>query len=198
MSRHPRLLRRGLMLEYATLGWNVIGVVVLVITAIAAGSVALAAFGIDSLIEILASTMVVWQLMGTDSTRRTVPALRVIAIAFGALAVYILVQSIVVLVNSSHPGRSIAGIAWLTITALVMSVLAYGKADTGRRLGNPVLRTEARITVIDGGLATVIMLGVLLDATLSWWWADPVAALVLVIYAIREAHHAWSEAGQAT
>jgi divalent metal cation (Fe/Co/Zn/Cd) transporter len=190
------LLRRGLALEYTTLVWNVIGVVVLAITALAAGSVALAAFGIDSLIEILASTMVVWQLKGTDSASRTVPALRVIALAFAALAVYILVQSSIVLTNGSHPGRSIAGSAWLAITALVMFALARGKADTGRRLGNPVLRTEARITVIDGALATIILLGVALNAALGWWWADPVAALVLVIYATQEARHAWSEAAQ--
>jgi divalent metal cation (Fe/Co/Zn/Cd) transporter len=191
------LLRRGLLLEYATLGWNVIGVIVLAITALAAGSVALAAFGIDSLIEILASTMVVWQLKGTDTTSRTVPALRVIALAFAALAVYILVQSSVVLASGSHPGRSIAGSAWLAITALVMFALARGKAETGRRLGNPVLRTEARITVIDGALAVIILLGVLLNTAFRWWWADPVAALVLVIYATREARHAWNDAAQA-
>ena len=140
--------------------------------------------------------MVVWQLKSTSTTSRTVPALRVIALAFAALAVYILVQSSIVLINTRHPGRSIAGSAWLAFTALVMFGLARGKADTGRRLSNPVLRTEARITVIDGALATIILIGVLLNTAFSWWWADPVAALVLVIYATREAHHAWSEAAQ--
>jgi len=126
-QRHA-LLRRGLMLEYVTLGWNVIGVIVLSITAVAAGSVALAAFGIDSLIEILASTMVVWQLTGSDGTSRTVPALRVIALAFAGLAIYILVQSSIVLVTANHPGHSPAGTVWLAATALVMFALARGKA----------------------------------------------------------------------
>lgn len=187
------LLRRGLALEYTTLTWNVIGVVVLAVTAVAAGSVALAAFGIDSLIEILASTMVIWQLKGTDTADRTVPALRVIAVAFAGLAVYITVQSTIVLINGDRPGRSITGAAWLAVTALVMFALARGKSDTARRLDNTALRTEARITVVDGSLATIILLGVVLDSAAGWWWADPIAALVIVLYAIREARHAWRE-----
>ncbi len=190
------LLRRGLLLEYCTLGWNVIGVIVLAITAITAGSVALAAFGLDSLIEILASTMVVWQLTGTDTSARTVPALRVIAVAFAGLASYILIQSTIVLATANHPGRSLAGTIWLAITALAMFALARGKADTGHQLNNPVLQTEARITVIDGALAAIILAGVLLNTALGWWWADPIAALVLVLYAAREARHAWNEAAE--
>jgi divalent metal cation (Fe/Co/Zn/Cd) transporter len=190
------LLRRGLALEYVTLGWNVIGVIVLAITALAAGSVALGAFGIDSLIEILASTVVVWQLKGIDTTDRTVPALRVIAVAFAGLAVYIAVQSTIVLAAASHPGHSITGAVWLAVTALVMFALARGKANTGHRLQNTVLCTETRITVIDGALASVILLGVVLNTALGWWWADPTAALTLVLYAAREAQHAWREASQ--
>lgn len=189
-----RLLRRGLRLEYATLSWNLVGCVVLGLTAIAARSVALAGFGIDSLIEILASTMVVWQLHGTDTLSRTRPALRVIAIAFALLALYIAVQSIVVLASGDHPGRSVAGAVWLAVTALAMCVLAYGKADTGRRLDNIVLGTEARITLIDGALATTVLIGVALNAAAGLWWADPVAALVLVVYGSREASYAWREA----
>jgi divalent metal cation (Fe/Co/Zn/Cd) transporter len=187
------LLRRGLRLEYATLSWNVVGVAILAVTAISAGSVALAGFGVDSLIEILASTVVVWQLKGTDTAQRTVPALRVIAVAFAALAVYIAVQSGIVLAGGEHPGRSVAGAVWLGVTAVAMFALAAGKADTGRRLDNRVLRTEARITVIDGSLATVVLVGVVLNAALGWWWADPAAALVLVVYGGREALHAWRE-----
>jgi divalent metal cation (Fe/Co/Zn/Cd) transporter len=187
------LLRRGLWLEFATLGWNVVGCVILAVAAVAAGSVALAGFGIDSLIEILASTVVVWQLRGTGTDTRTRPALRTIAIAFACLAIYIAVQSAIVLANTDRPGRSVSGAIWLAATAIAMFALAYGKADTGQRLNNPVLRTEARITVIDGALATAILIGVLLNATAGWWWADPASALVLVFYGAREARHAWHE-----
>lgn len=190
------LLRRGLRLEFATLGWNVVGCVILAITAAASGSVALAAFGIDSLIEILASTVVVWQLRGTATTTRTRPALRVISVAFVALATYIATQSAIALATSTHPGRSTTGAIWLAITSLTMFALAYGKADTGRRLNNPVLKTEARITVIDGALACAVLIGVILDDTIGWWPADPLAALVLVLYGAREARHAWHESSQ--
>ncbi|HUY59560.1 MAG TPA: hypothetical protein VMV16_07605 [Solirubrobacteraceae bacterium] len=140
--------------------------------------------------------MVVWQLKGIDSTDRTVPVLGVIALAFAALAIYIAVQSTIVLANATHPGHSTAGAAWLAATALVMFALARGKADTGHQLENTVLRTEARITVIDGALATTILLGVLLNTALGWWWADPTAALTLVLYATQEAQHAWHQAGE--
>ena len=195
---HTRdLLRRGLRLEYATLSWNVVGCVILAVTAIAAGSVALAAFGFDSLIEILASTMVVWQLRGTDRTSRTRPALQVISVAFALLALYIAVQSTVVLVTDDHPGKSVAGAIWLALTATAMFALAFGKAQTGNRLNNVVLQTEARITIIDGALASAILAGVLLNAIARLWWADPIAALVLVYYGGREAAHAWREAALA-
>ena len=100
----------------------------------------------------------------------------------------------VTLIAADQPGRSIAGAIWLGLTAAAMFALAYGKADTGRRLGNRVLSTEARITVIDGALAIAVLIGVLLNATLGWWWADPICALVLVFYGVREARHAWHEA----
>jgi divalent metal cation (Fe/Co/Zn/Cd) transporter len=190
------LLRRGLWLEFATLGWNVVGCVILAAAAVAAGSVALAGFGIDSLIEILASTVVIWQLRGTDTDARTRPALQIIAIAFAGLAIYIAVQSAIVLANTDRPGPSVTGAIWLTVTAGAMFALAYGKADTGRKLNNRVLQTEARITVIDGALAAAILIGVLLNAAAGWWWADPLAALVLVFYGAREARHAWHESRQ--
>ncbi len=142
-----RLLRRGLRLEYATLGWNVVGCGVLAVTAIAAGSVALAGFGIDSLIEILASIVVVWQLRGTDMTSRTRPALRMIAIAFTALALYIATQSAIALGGGDHRGRSVIGAVWLAVTALVMSALARGKSDTRRRLQNRVLHTDPQRSI---------------------------------------------------
>jgi lysylphosphatidylglycerol synthetase-like protein (DUF2156 family) len=130
------LLRRGFVLEYATLGWNLIGIIVLAITALAARSVALAGFGLDSLIEIGASTVVIWELSGQARQRR---ALRLIAIAFLVLAGALVVQSTLVLVAGFHPRHSPAGIAWTATTALVMFALAAGKARTGKALDNPVL-----------------------------------------------------------
>jgi divalent metal cation (Fe/Co/Zn/Cd) transporter len=183
--RRPVLVRRGFLLEYLTLGWNVVGIVVLAIAAIAARSVALAGFGLDSLIEIGASTVVIWELSGTGEERQR-RGLRLIGCAFAALALYLLVQSTVVLAAGYHPRHSPLGIAWTVVTAVAMFVLAAGKARTGRELGNPVLRTEGRVTTVDGILATAVLLGLVLNTAAGWWWADPAAGYVLVYYAARE------------
>jgi divalent metal cation (Fe/Co/Zn/Cd) transporter len=179
------LLRRGFALEYATLAWNVIGIVVLAIAAISARSVALAGFGLDSLIEIGASTVVIWELSGT-SAERQLRGLRLIGFAFAALAVYLLVQSTVALAVGYHPHHSVPGIVWTAVTVPVMFSLAAGKARIGGALGNPVLRIEGRVTLIDGILATAVLLGLAMNAALGWWWADPAAGYVLVFYAARE------------
>lgn len=189
------LVQRGLRLEYATLGWNVVGAAVLAVAAVTAGSVALAGFGVDSVIEILASAVVVWQLRGEEGSRRERRALRLIAVAFGLLAIYIAVQIAVTVSSRSHPGPSALGITWLAATVLAMFALAWGKQLTGERLGNAVLATEARVTRIDGALAAAVLVGVVLNAALGWWWADPASALVILAYGLREARHAWTEAG---
>jgi divalent metal cation (Fe/Co/Zn/Cd) transporter len=179
------LLRRGFALEYVTLAWNVIGIVVLAIAAVSARSVALAGFGLDSLIEIGASTVVIWELSGTGEQRQR-RGLRLIGTAFAALAAYLLVQSTVVLATGYHPRHSVPGISWTAASAAVMFALAAGKARTGRALGNPVLRTEGRVTMIDAILATAVLAGLTLNAAFGWWWADPAAGYVLVFYAARE------------
>lgn len=180
------LLGRGFALEYATLGWNVVGIVVLAFAAVAARSVALVGFGLDSLIEIGASVVVVWELSGSGELRQR-RALRLIGIAFGLLAVYLVIQSTVVLIEGAHPRHSPLGIAWTAVTALVMFALAAGKARVGEALGNPVLRTEGRVTLVDGLLAVGVLIGLVLNAAFGWWWADPLAGFVLAGYAVREA-----------
>lgn len=180
------LLRRGRVLEGITLGWNMAGIVVLGVAAVAARSVALAGFGLDSLIEIGASTVVLWELAGSGADRQR-RALRLIGGAFLALAAYLAVQSVIVLVAGYRPGHSLLGIAWTAVTAAVMFTLAAGKARTGRALGNPVLMTEGRVTLVDGILAVAVLAGLVLNATAGCWWADPLAALVIVFYALREA-----------
>jgi divalent metal cation (Fe/Co/Zn/Cd) transporter len=193
-ATRQHLRRRGLWLEYATLAWNVVGSVLVLAAAVAARSVALAGFGLDSLIEIMASLVVVWQLQEMQAIERERRALRVIGIAFLLLAVYIAAQSIYVLAADAHPRQSLLGIVWLALTAAVMFALAAGKRATGRALGNRVLQTEARVTVIDGLLATVVLIGLILNAALGWWWADPAAAFVMVYYGLREGWNALHEA----
>lgn len=188
-----RLRRRGLRLEYATLVWNVVGSVVVLVAAVAARSVALAGFGLDSLIEIVASLVVVWQLQEIGVVDRERRALRVIGVAFLLLAAYVAAQSMYVLVGEARPRHSLAGIVWLALTAAAMFVLAGGKRTTGAALGSRVLRTEARVTMIDGLLASAVLVGLILNATIGWWRADPAAAFVIVFYGAREGRLALRE-----
>lgn len=191
-----RLRRRGLRLEYATLSWNVVGSVIVLAAAVAARSVALAGFGLDSLIEIVASLVVVWQLQEMHAVERQRRALRVIGVAFLLLAAYIAAESIYVLVVRAHPHRSLLGIVWLALTAAAMFALAAGKRATGQALANRVLQTEARVTIVDGLLASAVLIGLLLNAVGGWWWADPIAAFVIVHYGVREGWHALHETVQ--
>jgi divalent metal cation (Fe/Co/Zn/Cd) transporter len=162
-----------------------VGTAVLTYTAIAARSVALGGFGLDSLIEIGASTVVIWELKGADSSRQHL-ALRLIGVAFALLALYLAVQGTVVLATGHRAGHTVAGIAWTAATAAAMFLLAWGKAQTGKALDNPVLQTEGRVTLVDGILATAVLAGLVFNAALGWWWADPIASYILVFYAIRE------------
>jgi divalent metal cation (Fe/Co/Zn/Cd) transporter len=168
-----------------TLGWNVIGSIIVLWAAIAASSVALAGFGLDSLIEIVASLVVVWQLTGAGKDRERL-ALRVIGVAFLLLALYIAAQSSYTLATSARPHHSLTGIAWLSLTVVAMFALAAGKARTGAQLGNRVLQTEARVTIIDGYLAASVLVGLILNAAANLWWADPLASFVIVFYGVKE------------
>lgn len=192
MQRHL-LLGRGVWLEYATLLWNVVGSVLVISAAVGAASAALAGFGLDSLIEIFASVVVVWQLKGIEQGRER-RALKLIGSAFLLLAAYVLAQSLWTFWAEAHPAPSPIGMAWLTATIAAMLLLAWGKLVTGRQLSNPVLTAEARVTLIDAALAAAVLLGVGLNALLGWWWADPLAGLVIVYYGLKEGRAAWRHA----
>ena len=184
-----RLRRAGIVLEIITLAWNVVGVVLLGFLAYRSASVALLGFGLDSLIEIGASTVVIWELVGADEHRQRL-GLRLIGIAFGLLAVYLLVQAVVALTSGHRAMPLEGGIWWTALTAVAMFLLAFGKHRVGRALQDPVLLTEGKVTLVDGILAAAVLVGILLNALFGLWWADPVAGLVIVFYAVREAVHA--------
>ena len=170
----------------ATLSWNVAGVIILAIAAVGARSVALAGFGLDSVIEIGASTVVLWELAQVAQTRQR-KALRLIGSSFVVLAIYLAVQSTIVLAIGFRPHHSSLGIVWTAMTAAVMFALALGKKKIGTSLDNPVLKAEGRVTLIDAILATAVLAGLTFNALLGWWWADPVTGYVILYYALREA-----------
>jgi divalent metal cation (Fe/Co/Zn/Cd) transporter len=181
-----RLLRRGLRLEYATLGWNVLEIGFLAFAAVMARSVALAGFALDSCIEIFASLVVVWQLKGTATPERERRAVRLIGFAFLGLALYLIVQTAVTLAAGIRPESSPLGIGWLAATVVAMLGLAAAKARTGTALENRTLQTEAKVTMIDGALAATIFVGLVLNTAFGWWWADLAGGVVIIGYGLRE------------
>lgn len=178
------------------MAWNVIGSGVVLTAAVITGSVALTGFGVDSLIEIAASVVVVRQLRQVSSTSEAT-ALRLIGAAFVALGVYLVAQAGYALASHSQPAPSPGGMAWLAATVVVMAALAVGKSRTGAALGNAVLRAEARVTAVDAALAGAVLMGIVADVGFGWWWADPVAGLVIVAYAVSEARSLLARPGGA-
>jgi divalent metal cation (Fe/Co/Zn/Cd) transporter len=137
----------------------------------------------------LASVIIVWQLLGVNQQRERL-ALRLIGIAFFALALYILAQIAVTLLSQTRPAPSMGGIMWLAATFIAMLLLAYGKRETGKQLSNVVLMTEGHVTLIDAYLAGAVLIGLILNALFGLWWADLLASLVIVYYGIREGKYA--------
>ncbi|MBU6330773.1 MAG: cation transporter [Acidobacteria bacterium] len=185
-----RLERTGRRWEYATTSWNVLEATISIVTGLMASSLALVAFGLDSTIEVFASLVVLWHLRGDDETndpRRARRAMRLLAIAFGLLGLYLVGDSIHGLLSRTEARTSPLGMVFLAATVVIMFVFAWAKRRTGLALGNRPLIANARMAAIDGLLAAGILLALGLDAWLGWWWADPLAAGVVAVITLNEA-----------
>jgi divalent metal cation (Fe/Co/Zn/Cd) transporter len=185
------LLRRGLRLEYLTIGWNLIEAFVAVGAGIVAGSIALVGFGFDSLIEVFAATVVVWELRRVGEGRRERLALRLIAISFFVLAAYVLIDSVRDLAIRAEPSESIPGLVLACLSLVVMPLLARAKRRTGRAMGSATLVADAAETMLCALLSLILLAGLLLNAVAGWWWADPIAAIGIAVLALREGVEAW-------
>lgn len=185
---HDRLQRRGIRLEWATTAWNLMEVFVTIGLGVAAGSLALVAFGLSSMIEVFASSVVIWHLRaGRDpAPHRTRLAFRLIAAAFFALAGFLFVTSTRSLVLGLQPGESPLGIAYLAVTAMVMFTLAGIKRRTARAMNSGPLEAEASMTFLDGCLCIGILTALGVNIAFGWWWADAMAALGIGVFAVRE------------
>ena len=189
------LRRQGLWLAYATIGWNVIECVIAVAAGAAAGSIALISFGLDSAVEVGSASVIVWQFRaeqrhGVDE-RREQFALRLIALSFFALAAYVTVQSAFDLFGAGEADASAVGIALAAVSLVVMPVLAFMKRRTGQALGSRTLVADAAETFLCTYRSAVLLVGLLLNASVGWWWADPLAALVIAALAVKEGREAW-------
>lgn len=178
------LVRRGTRLTWATLGYNSLEALLSVGAGIAAGSVALIGFGVDSLIELLSSIAALWRLRSdaAPEVRERVErqVLRFIGACFLLLAIYVLVDALRTLLTRAAPGESLLGIAIAIGSLIVMPLLARAKRRVALGLESGALKAEARQTELCTYLSAILLAGLLLNATVGWWWADPVAALVMV------------------
>jgi len=189
------LVRRGLALAWFIVVWDVIEGVVAVAAGLAADSIALVGFGIDSAIEVFAASVVIWQLRAGAHARQQ-PALRAIAVTFYALAAYVAFESIRDLITQDKAGESLIGIVLNMVALIVMTPIALAQRRTGRALNNPVLVAQSTETWMSNALSITVLAGLGLNATLGWWWADPVVALVVAALAVQSGREAWHEASE--
>jgi len=174
----------------ATITYNVLEAVVAISAGTVAGSIALIGFGLDSVIEVSSAAAVAWQFSAPDPERREQVALRVIAGSFFALAAYVTVEALRTLVTGSEPERSTVGIVLVAVSVVVMPFLSWAQRRAGRELGSASAVADSRQTLLCTYLSAGVLVGLVLNAALGWWWADPVVALGLAAVAVREGRNA--------
>jgi divalent metal cation (Fe/Co/Zn/Cd) transporter len=190
-----RLGRRAQLLAGASVTYNVIEAVIAVAAGVAAGSVALVGFGLDSVVEVSSGLIVLWQFRHRLPESREQQALRLMALSFFALAAYVAVESTRALFVQSDPDSSAVGIALAVASLAVMPLLSWAQRRTGRALGSNAVVADSTQTLLCTYLSAVLLVGLVLNATLGWSWADPVAGLVIAAIAVREGVQAWRGEG---
>lgn len=180
-ARRGGHLRRGRLLEYLTLGWNLVEAVVAISAGVIAGSSALIGFGLDSMIESTSGAVLLWRLQdGEKGERRELRALRLVGVSFLLLAGYVGWEAGGTLWRQEAPDESRVGIVLAAVSLVVMPILARAKRKVAADLGSAALEADSRQTDLCAVLSAILLAGLLLNSFLGWWWADPVAALAMV------------------
>jgi divalent metal cation (Fe/Co/Zn/Cd) transporter len=192
-GERARLERRARLLAWGGNAWHIVEFAIAVGAGVAAGSIALVAFGVDSLIEVAAGLTIVWRFSGSrlasaTSERR---AQQIIAFSYFLLAAYVAVESVRDLAGGNEPGVSWVGIGLAAFTAPTMPLLARAKRRVGHALGSAATVGEGGQNMICAYLSVALLAGLLLNAVVGWWWADPLAALVIGAVAVREGVESW-------
>ena len=199
VATRAQLLSRGLRLEYLTVGWNIVEGLIAVGAGVAAGSIALIGFGVDSFVETISGAILIWRLRAeaggaADEARIEHVerrASRLVAVSFLILAVYVAFEAVRTLTAQDRPDASPVGIALTAVSLLVMLWLARAKRDTGQALCSRALIADSHQTFACWYLSATTLAGLVLNAAFGLWWADPVAALVIAVFLVREAREAW-------
>lgn len=190
-SRRETLHRRIRLIVGITIGYNLIEAIIAITAGSVASSAALVGFGLDSTIEVLSAAAVAWQFTRRDPERWEKPTLRVIAVAFFALAIYVTVTSVSALVTTERPEHSTIGIVLTAVSVAVMPFLSFAERRAGRELGSATAVADSKQTLICTYLSAAVLGGLVANSLLGWWWADAVAGLVIAAFAVREGIEAW-------
>lgn len=190
-ARRALLHRRIRLIVAITIGYNVIEAIIAITAGSIASSVALIGFGLDSTIEVLSAAAVAWQFTRRDPERWEKPTLRVIAVAFFALAAYVTVSSVLSLISAERPQHSTIGIVLAAVSVAVMPFLSFIERRAGREIGSATAVADSKQTLICTYLSVAVLIGLVANSVLGWWWADAVAGLVIAVFALREGMEAW-------
>jgi len=190
-AERRRFGRRAQFLAATSVGYNVVEAVIAIGAGLFAGSVALVGFGLDSIVEVSSGLIILWQFRHPIPQERERQALRLMALAFFALAAYVTVESTRSLVGGHVPEHSTVGIVLACISLVVMPFLSWAQRRTGQRLWSASVVADGTQTLLCTYLSAVLLAGLILNTTLGWWWADPIAGLVIAAVAIKEGREAW-------
>ncbi len=193
--RRRQLGRRAQLLAAASVSYNVIEALVAITAGLVAGSIALVGFGLDSVVEVSSGVIILWQFRHPLPESRERRALRLMALSFVALAVYVAFESVRALAGGHEPQSSPVGIGLAAASLMVMPFLSWAQRRTGRRLGSSAVVADSTQTLLCTYLSAVLLAGLVLNATLGWSWADPVAGSVIAAVALREGFAAWRGEG---
>ncbi len=193
-----RLGRRAKLLAGASVTYNVIEAVVAITAGLVAGSVALVGFGLDSIVEVSSGLIIIWQFSHRLPETRERQALRLMAIAFFGLAAYVTIESVRALLGSTEPSPSPVGIALAAASLVIMPFLSWAQRRTGKALGSNAVVADSTQTLLCTYLSAVLLVDLVLNATLGWSWADPIAGLIIAAVAAREGLEAWRGEGCCT
>jgi len=194
-ARRQQLGRRAQLLAATSVAYNLVEAVIAITAGVAAGSVALVGFGLDSVVEVSSGLIILWQFRHRLPESRERRALRWMAVSFFALAAYVSVESVRALLGGHEPDASRVGIALAAASLMVMPFLSWAQRRTGRSLGSNAVVADSTQTLLCTYLSAVLLVGLVLNATLGWAWADPIAGLVIAGVAIREGLQAWRGEG---
>ena len=186
-----RLGRRAQLLAAASVAYNAVEAVIAITAGLVAGSVALIGFGLDSVVEVSSGLIILWQFRHRLPETRERQALRLMAVSFFALAAYVAFESARALVTGHDPDASPVGIGLAIASLAVMPFLSWAQRRTGRALGSSAVVADSTQTLLCTYLSAVLLAGLVLNATLGWSWADPLAGLVIAAVAIKEGLEAW-------